>query len=238
MEGEMMEQPQSARISQKAVSTRQRILDTAFGLFATKGYEKTTMREIATGATCSLGLTYRYFTCKEELVLELYHSQVYQLEAQTNQLAQGLIADRFQQIMFAQFELMTPYRKTLGAIFGPALNPHTTAGVFGESTADVRRQTRDIYIKIVTCSRDAPQGVQIEEMATILYSMQLALTLFWLQDLSPGTQKTYEFVAFLRDMLALIRPLLRLPVVSKALARLVRIIGPMLGASKEVEDSL
>ena len=224
-----MEQPQSARISQKAVSTRQRILDTALGLFATKGYEKTTMREIAAEATCSLGLTYRYFASKEELVLELYRNLVRQLEEQANQLAQGPIADRFQRIILTQFELMTPHRETLGAIFGPALNPHATTGVFGENTADVRRQTRDIYIKIVTGSRDAPRGAQIEEMATILYGMQLALTLFWLQDLSPGTPKTYEFVAFLHDMLALVRPLLRLPVVSKALARLARIVGPMLG---------
>ena len=228
-----MEQPQAARISQKAVSTRQRILDTALDLFATKGYEKTTMREIAAEAGCSLGLTYRYFASKEELVLELYRNLVRQLEEQANQLAPGSIADRFQRIILTQFELMTPHRQTLGAIFGPALNPHTTAGVFGESTADVRRQARDIYIKIVTGSRDAPRGAQIEEMATILYGMQLALTLFWLQDLSPGTQKTYEFVAYLRDMLALMHPLLRLPVVSKALARLVRIVGPMLGNPKE-----
>ena len=228
-----MEQPQAARISQKAVSTRQRILDTALSLFATKGYEKTTMREIAAEAGCSLGLTYRYFNSKEELVLELYRNLVRQLEGQANELAQGPIADRFQRIILTQFELMTPYRQTLGAIFGPALNPHTPAGLFGESTADVRRQARDIYIKIVTGSRDAPRGAQIEEMATILYGMQLALTLFWLQDLSPGTQKTYEFVTFLRDMLALMRPLLRLPVVSKALARLARIVGPMLGDPKE-----
>lgn len=228
-----MEHAQSARISQKAVSTRQRILDTALGLFATKGYEKTTMREIAAEAACSLGLTYRYFSSKEELVLELYRNLVRQLEEQANQLAQGTIADRFQRIILTQFELMTPYRETLGAIFGPALNPHAPAGLFGESTADVRRQARDIYINIVTGSRDAPRGAHIEEMATILYGMQLALTLFWLQDLSPGTQKTYEFVTFLHDMLALIRPLLRLPVVSKALARLTRIVGPMLGDPKE-----
>ena len=228
-----MEQSQSARISQKAVSTRQRILDTALGLFATKGYEKTTMREIAAEADSSLGLTYRYFARKEELVLELYRNLVRQLEEQANQLAQGTIADRFQRIILTQFELMTPHRQTLGAIFGPALNPHAPAGVFGESTADVRRQARDIYITIVTGSRDAPRGAEIEELATILYGMQLALTLFWLQDLSPGTQKTYEFVAFLRDMLVLIRPLLLLPVVSKSLARLARIVGPMLGDPKE-----
>src|SRR5262249_4176885 len=101
-----------------------------------------------------------------------------------------------------------------------------------ESTADVRRQTRDIYMKIVTGSKDSPRGAQVEEIATILYGMQLALTLFWLQDLSPSTQNTYEFVVFLRDMLALMGPLLRLPFVSKALARLTRIVGPMLGDPK------
>ncbi|HEY6411583.1 MAG TPA: TetR/AcrR family transcriptional regulator [Ktedonobacteraceae bacterium] len=228
-----MDQLQSSKITQKAIVTRQRILDTALGLFATKGYEKTTMREIAAEAECSLGLTYRYFASKEKLVLELYLKLENQLEEQASQLAPGSIADRFQRIILAQFELMTPHRETLGAIFGPALNPRATAGVFGESTAGVRRQARDIYIKIVTGSRDAPRGAQIEEIATILYGMQLALTLFWLQDLSPGTQKTYEFVAFLRDMLALMRPLLRLPVVSKALARLAMIVGPMLGDPKE-----
>jgi AcrR family transcriptional regulator len=191
------------------------------------------MREIATEAGCSLGLAYRYFASKEELVLELYRNLVAQLEEQANQLAPDSIAERFHHIIVRQFELMTPYRKTLGAMFGPALNPQTPAGVFGANTSDVRRQARDIYIKIMRGSKDAPRGVQIEEMATILYGMQLALTLFWLQDLSPGTQKTDEFITFLRDMLALMRPLLRLPVVSKALARLVGIVGPMLGDSKE-----
>lgn len=224
-----MEQSQPARVTQKAILTRQRILDTALGLFATRGYEKTTMREIAHEADCSPGLTYRYFASKEELVLELYRKLVSQLEEQAGLLDQGSIADRFQQIMLTQFELMTPHRETLGAMFGPALNPRAPAGLFGESTLDVRRQARAVYIKIVAGSKDAPRATQTEEIATLLYGMQLALTLFWLQDLSPEFRKTYEFVGFLRDMLALIRPLLRLPVVSKALARLTGIIGPMLG---------
>ena len=230
-----MEQPQSTRTTQKAILTRQRILATALGLFATRGYEKTTMREIASEAGCSLGLAYRYFASKEELVLELYRKLVNQLEEQASLLDQGSIADRFQQIMLRQFELMTPHRETLGAMFGPALNPRATAGLFGESTLDVRRQARAVYVKIVAGSKDAPRAGQIKEIATLLYSMQLALTLFWLQDLSPEAQKTREFVAFLRDMLVLIRPLLRLPVVSKALARLVGIIGPMLGERRAEE---
>ena len=227
-----MEPSQSNKITHKAIATRQHILDTALGLFATRGYEKTTMREIATEAGCSLGLTYRYFASKEELVLELYLKLVLQLEELSGQLAPGSIADRFQRIFLAQLELMTPHRETLSAIYGPALNPHAKTGVFGENTPDVRRQSHDIYIRIVSGSRDAPRGAQVGEMATVLYGMQLALTLFWLQDLSPDTQKTYEFVTFLRDMLALMRPLMRLPIVSRSLVRLTRIIGPMLGDSQ------
>jgi AcrR family transcriptional regulator len=226
-----LDQLQASKTTQKAIITRQRILDTALDLFASKGYEKTTMREIAALAGCSLGLTYRYFASKEELVLELYLKLVYQLEELAGQLGPGTIADRFQRIFLAQLELMLPYQETLGAVFGPALNPRAVTGVFGERTPDLRQRALDIYVKIVATSKDAPRGAQIEEIATILYGMQLALTLFWLQDLSPEAKKTYELVSFLHDMLALIRPLLRLPVVSHALARLTSIIGPMLGAS-------
>lgn len=225
-----MEQSHTARTTQKAALTRQRILDTALSLFASKGYEKTTMRDIAAAADCSLGLTYRYFASKDELVLELYRNLLRQLEEQAEQLEPGSMADRFQHIMLAQFKLMAPHRQTLGAVFGPALNPQAATGVFGTSTADVRQRACDIYIKIVAGSRDAPRGAQCEEIATILYGMQLALTLFWLQDMSPDTQKTSEFIAFLHDMIALMRPLLRLPVVSRALVRLVGIVGPLLGA--------
>jgi AcrR family transcriptional regulator len=59
-------------LTPKAVQTRLHILDTALELFATQGYDATTMREIAAAADCSLGLAYRYFASKEEMVLALY----------------------------------------------------------------------------------------------------------------------------------------------------------------------
>lgn len=227
---EQLDQSQSSKTTPKAIVTRQRILDTALSLFASKGYENTTMREIAATAECSLGLTYRYFASKDDLLLEWYLTLVSQLDEQASQLAPGTIADRFQHIFLAQLEIMSPHHSSLGAIFGPALNPYAAAGVFSEHTPDLRRRALTTYTQIVKDSKDAPRGAQIEEIAIILYGMQLALTLFWLQDLSPGSKKTYEFVAFLHDMLALIRPLLRLPAISHALVRLARIIGPMLGA--------
>jgi AcrR family transcriptional regulator len=209
--------------------TRQRILDTALQLFATSGYEQTTMRDIAAAAGCSLGLTYRYFASKEDLVLELYIWLVAQLEEQARLLPAGSIADRFQHLMRQLLAVMAPHRLTLVALSGAALNPFSRAGVFGAEGAEVRRRARAAYLSVVAGAKDAPRPAQVDALATLLYGLQLALVLFWLQDQSSGAQKTDELLGFIHDLSSRLRPLLRLPWVAQSLARFVQIVGPMLG---------
>jgi AcrR family transcriptional regulator len=225
-------------MTQKAELTRQCILECALHLFATKGYEGTTMRDIATAAGCSLGLTYRYFTGKEDLVLVLYRSLAVELETYVNTLPPAPLADRFQLAVRKQLELMAPHRDTLAALFGTALNPESKAGVFGDNTADVRRQSRNIYLTVVNSAKDAPRESHSNQLATILYGMHLAVVLFWMIDRSRDTQRTYQLLTFLHDMLTLLRSLLMLPPVSKALERLAQIIGPILGDDFESESLL
>src|SRR2546423_434557 len=52
--------------------TRQLILDTALRLFRTQGYDKTTMRAIASEAGLSPGNAYYYFPSKQHLVQDFY----------------------------------------------------------------------------------------------------------------------------------------------------------------------
>lgn len=232
-----MEASESPRLTQKAAATRQRILDAAFQLFATNGYEGTTMRDIAAAAECSLGLTYRYFASKEDLALELYRWLAVQLEQQVGLLPAGSIADRFHHLMRALLALMEPHRLTLVALSGAALNPLARAGVFGAEGAEVRRRARAAYLTLIAEARDAPRASQTDELATVLYGLQLGLVLFWLQDLSSGAQKTEELLLFVHDLLGRIRPLLRLPLIAQSLARLTRIIGPLLGQDKSLPTS-
>ena len=58
----------------KGVKTRAHLLQTALKLFAEKGFEATTMREIAKNADLSLGASYHHFRGKDELVLAFYQS--------------------------------------------------------------------------------------------------------------------------------------------------------------------
>ena len=62
----------NTRLTAKGERTREHILNHALRLFIDRGYDETTMRDIAAAADCSLGLTYRYFARKEDLVLALY----------------------------------------------------------------------------------------------------------------------------------------------------------------------
>jgi AcrR family transcriptional regulator len=229
-----MEPSESPRLTRKAAATRQRILDAAFQLFATNGYEGTTMRDIAAAAECSLGLTYRYFASKEDLALELYRWLADQLEQQVGLLPAGSIDDRFHHLMRALLALMEPHRLTLVALSGAALNPLARAGVFGAEGTEVRRRARAAYVRLIAEARDAPRATQTDELATVLYGVQLGLVLFWLQDLSSGAQKTEELLLFVHDLLGRIRPLLRLPLIAQSLARLTRIIGPLLGQDKNL----
>ena len=224
-----MEQQQSTGLTPKAEATRQRILDAALMLFAAKGYEATTMRDIAAAAECSLGLTYRYFVRKEELVLALYQRLATQFAETFRKLPPAPLAESFYRAMKAHFELMAPYREAWGSIFDAALNPLSPVGVLGENTIEIRRMVLGVFREVVTKATDAPKEPQAHHLTIILYGANLALGLFWLQDRSPDNKPTYELLAFTRDMIALLRPLLGLPPLSKAVARLARIIEPVMG---------
>jgi hypothetical protein len=89
-----------------------------------------------------------------------------------------------------------------------------------------------MYLAIIEGAKDAPQVSQRQDLATILYGVHLAIVLFWLIDQSAEAQLTRQLLAFVRDLLKLIQPLLWLPVVSQMFVRLARIIGRLLGSDE------
>src|SRR5436305_5530695 len=56
----------------KAEETRERILDAALQLFRQRGFDETTMRDIAAEAGVATGAAYYYFRSKEEMVMAFY----------------------------------------------------------------------------------------------------------------------------------------------------------------------
>jgi AcrR family transcriptional regulator len=99
----------NAKLTTKGEGTREHILEHALRLFIDQGYNETTMRDIAAAADCSLGLTYRYFARKEDLVLALYRRLAEEHEAYVLALPPAPLADCFVQVLQAKIAQIEPF---------------------------------------------------------------------------------------------------------------------------------
>jgi AcrR family transcriptional regulator len=233
-----MEEVHEEARTPKGQRARQLILSSALRLFSARGYEETTMRDIAAEAGYSPGLTYRYFSGKEELVMLLYEQLAEELESYASSLPRAALAERFYATVAKLLEIMAPHHETLMALFGTALNPRSKVWVLGEATADIRRKSRAMYSALILGATDAPRAWQREDLATVLYGVHMAVVFFWLIDQSAQAQRAHQLLALIRDLLKLLQPLLRLPVAAHPLTRLARILGPLLGADAPVHEDL
>ena len=219
----MTDQPESIELTPKALQTRRHILDTALEMFATQAYDATTMREIAAAADCSLGLAYRYFASKEEMVLALYGRMAADTADQIAALPEAPIAERFYAVMVQRLADAAPYREALGALFGAAANPNSGVSVLGEAAEGTRDLALCSFVRLVREASDAPRDGKIESLATLLYSLHFLTVLFWLYDRSVEQRATDDLLDFVRESLAMLRPMLIIPMVSSSLARLAEI---------------
>lgn len=224
---------ESPKSMSKGERTQQRILEAALNLFTEKGYDKTTMRDIALEAGCSLGLAYHYFASKEELVLGLYRNLAEVFGEKISQLPQGPLSERFFVAMQENLKLVEPLREPMGALFAAALGPRSESAILGERAAEVRRRMGGSFLDLVRGSRDAPSAPISQHLSQILYIAHLGVLLFWLHDKSPQNQATQNLIAFARDVLEKGSSLFGLPWAAQILEKLTSAVSPVFGVPPE-----
>lgn len=213
----------------KGERTRERLYQTAIELFLSQGYEATTMRDIAEAAECSLGLTYRYFRSKDDIVLALYRRSTLETSTAAENLPHAPLATRFSALLHAKLNEIRPYRALLQSIMGAAMSPQHPIGVLSDHNAGIRALAQTSFLQAVAGATDAPNAQQTQELGTLFYAAHLGILLFWLYDKTPNQRATNEIIAFAVDLLKVGRRLLRLPPFARLLTRLVRAIEPMFG---------
>jgi AcrR family transcriptional regulator len=217
-----MEVSSGRALTPKARRTRERILEAALALFADRGYEATTMRDVAREAGASLGLAYRYFASKEEFALALYMRLAEESEEWSREgLDGGTIAERFERAMLVKLDQVSPHRGPLAALLVRALDPNSPISALGEGTAAVREKMGGVFLEVVWGASDAPGEKQAKQLGNVLYALHLAILLYWFHDKTPETRATRELVSSARETLRYLRPALRLPPMSRVLSRLV-----------------
>jgi AcrR family transcriptional regulator len=213
----------SDRKQPKGEVTRRHILDTALGLFRRRGFEGTTMRDIAAAAELSLGAAYHYFGSKEDLVRAYYEWT--QDEHERLAAGGGDLKERVRRLLSTKLELLGKDRKLLLALFGNLGDPAHPLSLFGRATGAVRERS----IEQFTAAFDDP-SVPAELKGLLgrgLWLSHLGLFLFFVHDRSKGHVATSELLELIVDLASNAAPLLAHPIAAPARARLSRIFGEL-----------
>ena len=214
----------TTKLTPKAQQTRQRIFDTAIALFVEKGYEATTMIDIANGAGCSPGLAYRYFSGKDALVLELWQHLADQFTSEIGTINDENWVDRYYHAMQMKIEQLLPYRDVIKQTVGAAMSPSSGVAIISEETAPYRDVMLASFERLGEGANNAPQGIEPQQQSIIMYGIHLVMILVWIYDRTPNQRLTQRALSFMYDTMKLMRPLLMLPPVSGSFKRLAAIM--------------
>ena len=115
--------------------------DVAIRLISERGYEETTLRDIARAAGVSVGLLYRYFPSKQAVIVALYNQLSTEFARQTAAMKCGTWRERFVFALQASLSALQPHRTALRALI-PVLVGDPDDGVFAAGTAFSRVKPR------------------------------------------------------------------------------------------------
>lgn len=205
---------------QRAASeaTRRQILDTALELFRERGFEETTIRDIASRAGLSLGAAYYYFKSKEAIVGAYYDyvQQEHLARSREAFAAGGDLRVRLRAALHTKIDIMQNDRRLLRALFRYGGDPSHALSWFGPATREQRELSIAVFQEALDGER-LPEDVR-DAAPTLLWTLHMGILLFFLYDDSPAHRRTrtlidaaVDFVVDVRRIAtsALLRPMRR-----------------------------
>ena len=184
------------RPTPRAEDTRRRIYESALKLFREKGFEQTTMRDIAANAGVALGAAYYYYSAKEAIVLAFYQemqesSQDSILEAMAGHKK---LKDRIRCVLEKRLGLLIPNRKFCDALFRHAPDTSDPLSPFSAETRPIREKAIE-HLRVALEGSDVKVPGDLKpQLPYLLWLYQMAIILFWLYDRSPHQERTNRLI--------------------------------------------
>jgi AcrR family transcriptional regulator len=191
--------------------TRDRILSAALSLFRKKGFDLTTMRDIAAAGEVALGAAYYYFPSKEAIVLAYYERTHGQSTAQADAVfaKSSDLRERLGAAFHAKLDVLARDRKLLSGLFRSIADPSAEASIFGERTRAVRDDSILLFDRALA---PAPELAALDAdarrvLVLALWSLHMGVLLYFIHDISPKQHKTRELVDRSLDLVVGLLPL-------------------------------
>ena len=200
------------------------MFETALRLFREKGFDATTMRDVAAGAGLSLGAAYHYFPSKDAIVAAYYESVQDEHASRLREALPGMtsVRDRLAHALHAKLDILKHDRPLMGALLrytGDAKHP---LSFLGEGTRAVQFGSMALFADAVegsscrrTCGSSSP---------LMAWALHMGLLLYFLYDESPNQARTARLTDGAADLFAKWLTLVRLPVLRPLRRRVIALL--------------
>jgi AcrR family transcriptional regulator len=200
-----------ARRLARGEATRAKIFSAALARFRKRGFDATTMREIAEDAGVALGAAYYYFASKDAIVLAYFdETQRLTAERMVQTFAETEdVRERLGAAFHARLDVLTKDRKLLSAIFHSIADPAKDISIFGKKTKRVRDESIRLFGRAVEPS---PAFAALDDAAKrvfvlSLWSLHMGVLLYFVHDRSKKQEKTRRLVDQALDMVCGLLPI-------------------------------
>ena len=200
----------------KSDLTRARILETALRLFREKGFDATTMRDIATACEMAVGTAYHHFESKEAIVGAYYDfvqrehlRRVTEFNTKKHSLKQ-----RLEQAFTSKLEIIGGDQKLLSVIMRFIGESDHPLSIFGAGTQSLRDEGTETFRVALG---DEPLPADLRDLAPmLLWTLHMGMLLYFLHD-KTGGERTRKLSLSALELVLQLFNLVRLPIVQPLL---------------------
>ncbi|MFJ5221534.1 TetR family transcriptional regulator [Streptomyces sp. NPDC088400] len=168
------------------------MLETALRLFQERGYDKTTMRAIATEAGVSVGNAYYYFSSKEHLVQGFYDriGSEHRVAARAVLDRETELEARVAGVLTVWLDIAAPYHEFAAQFFKNAADPESPLSPFSPESEHAREAAVALHREVLAGSRTKVVDELAEMLPELLWLSQMGLVLYWVFDRSEDSERT------------------------------------------------
>ena len=185
-----------AKTTPRAQATGGKILDVALGLFRSKGFEQTTMREIAAKAGVATGAAYYYYPSKEAIVMAFYQRTFDEMQPKIGKVleAPGSLEFRMRELIRVKLEHFGRNRGVLRGILKNGADPKHPVSPFSAQTKMFREMEIGWFRRLVGDEGVRLPGELEARIPEVLWVLHIGMMLFWIADDSPRQLHTRRLI--------------------------------------------
>jgi AcrR family transcriptional regulator len=210
--------------TEKGEQTRRHIFECALKLFREKGFDATTMLDVANEAGVVKSAAYYYFHSKEAIIQGYYE----RVQAEQERICNEAFAEttdlkkRIATALYSKLDLAREDRGLLGVVFRYTGEPRHPLSCLGKATGQIRRRSIGVFEQAIAQERMPKETRELLPLA--LWSLQMGLLVMFFYDESPGQQRTRKLAEGALGLTLKLLTLAKVPLLKPILARVLTLL--------------